>query len=99
MPGLIGPPISGQRSDAVGGPDIPFGVAPPLCPQLALHRSPGVPRTDRCARCSSVRSRQSDSARAQAEVGAPTFELHQIQANTVTQTVNLGQVGNEWHVI
>jgi hypothetical protein len=28
-----------------------------------------------------------------------TFELHQIQANTVTQTVNLGQVGNEWHII
>jgi hypothetical protein len=28
MPGLIGPPISGGRSDAVGGPDIPFGVAP-----------------------------------------------------------------------
>jgi hypothetical protein len=27
------------------------------------------------------------------------FELHQIQANAVTQTVNLGLVTNDWHVI
>jgi hypothetical protein len=28
-----------------------------------------------------------------------TFQLHQIQNNVVTQTVNFGQVGNEWFVI
>jgi hypothetical protein len=27
------------------------------------------------------------------------FELHQIQASAVTQTVNLGLVTNDWHVI
>jgi hypothetical protein len=28
-----------------------------------------------------------------------TIQLHQIQNNVVTQTVNFGQVGNEWFVI
>jgi len=28
-----------------------------------------------------------------------TFELHQIEHNAVTRMVNLGAVGNEWHVV